>query len=76
MDFSLQSGMYWLSLLDWYSASITIMLISIVEVVVVGWTYGVTNFVKDIEFMIKDKVSWFWIVSWKVTTPLILMVSP
>ncbi|XP_030767866.1 sodium- and chloride-dependent glycine transporter 1-like isoform X4 [Sitophilus oryzae] len=71
--FTTDSGIYWLSLLDWYSASVTIILISIVEVIVIGWTYGVTNFVSDIEFMVKEKVSWFWIVSWKVTTPLILI---
>ncbi|KAJ8917439.1 hypothetical protein NQ315_005486 [Exocentrus adspersus] len=70
--YTTNGGMYWLQLFDWYSASISIVLICLVEVFIVGWTYGVKNFTQDIEFMIGEKVSWFWIVSWKITTPAIL----
>ncbi|KAJ8952516.1 hypothetical protein NQ318_003312 [Aromia moschata] len=70
--YTTKGGMYWVQLFDWYSASISVVLICLVEVLIVGWTYGVKNFKEDIEFMIKEKISWFWTISWKVTTPSIL----
>ncbi|KAJ4442270.1 hypothetical protein ANN_12136 [Periplaneta americana] len=33
-------GMYVVQLLDWYAASISVILICLVEVVIVGWIYG------------------------------------
>lgn len=74
MKFTFKGGMYWLQLFDWYSASITVILICLIEVVIVGWTYGVSNFVKDIEFMIQKNVHWYWIISCKFSAPLILSV--
>lgn len=67
--------MYWLQLFDWYAASISVILICLVEVVVIGWIYGLGNFVRDLEFMIADKIHWWWKISWKVTTPIILAVN-
>lgn len=65
-------GMYILQLLDWYAASISVILICLVEVIVVGWTYGVRRFVNDLEYMIQDKVHWWWPLCWKYITPIIL----
>ncbi|XP_021703364.1 sodium- and chloride-dependent glycine transporter 1 [Aedes aegypti] len=67
-----EGGMYLLQLFDWYSASISVILVCIVEVVAVAWIYGVRNFVRDVEFMIDRTVDRFWIVSWKFITPAIL----
>ncbi|VEN52506.1 unnamed protein product, partial [Callosobruchus maculatus] len=65
-------GMYWLQLFDWYSASITVVLVCLSEVIIVGWTYGVKRFISDVEFMTGEKLSWYWILSWKIITPLFL----
>lgn len=67
--------MYWVQLFDWYAASISVVLICLVEVFIIGWTYGVKNFKQDVEFMTGEKISWFWTVSWKITTPAILTVN-
>lgn len=67
--------MYWLQLFDWYSASISVILVCIIEVTVISWIYGADNFVKDIEFMIKAKLSRLWKISWRIVTPAILIVS-
>lgn len=67
--------MYWLQLFDWYAASISVILICLVEIVIVGWIYGIHNFVRDVEFMIGHRVEWCWIVCWKYITPTILFVS-
>uniref|UniRef100_A0A8W7PDH3 Transporter n=1 Tax=Anopheles coluzzii TaxID=1518534 RepID=A0A8W7PDH3_ANOCL len=67
-----RGGMYLVQLLDWYSASISVILVCIVEVIAVGWIYGCEQFVRDVEFMIDRKVERFWIVSWKYITPIVL----
>lgn len=66
--------MYWLQLLDWYAASISVILVCIVEISVVSWIYGANTFIKDIEFMINEKISKLWKVLWTTVTPIILMV--
>ncbi|XP_063230449.1 sodium- and chloride-dependent glycine transporter 1 [Bacillus rossius redtenbacheri] len=66
-------GMYVLSLLDWYAASISVILICIVEVVMVGWLYGTKKFVRDLQLMTNEKLSFWWPLCWKYITPIILM---
>jgi SNF family Na+-dependent transporter len=66
--------MYLLQLFDWYAASISVILICFVEVFIIGWTYGINNFVRDLEFMIQTKIHWWWILSWKIFNPVILAV--
>lgn len=67
--------MYWLQLFDWYAASVSVILICLVEIIIIGWVYGVENFVRDVEFMIGVRVERCWIVCWKYVTPTILSVS-
>ncbi|KAK4879884.1 hypothetical protein RN001_008030 [Aquatica leii] len=71
--FVTNGGIYWLQLFDWYAASISVILICIVEVVIVGWTYGINNFIRDVEFMLQHKVNWWWPLCWKFITPIILI---
>lgn len=66
--------MYWLQLFDWYAASISVILVCLIECIAVGWAYGVDNFVRDIEFMIGHKLERWWTISWKYVTPGILTV--
>ncbi|XP_035774254.1 sodium- and chloride-dependent glycine transporter 2-like [Anopheles albimanus] len=67
-----RGGMYLIQLLDWYSASISVILVCIVEVVAVAWIYGCDNFVRDVQFMIDRKVERCWRVLWKYVTPILL----
>lgn len=73
--FSRQGGMYILQLLDWYAASITVILVCLCEVIIVGWIYGIDNFIRDIEFMIGNPVGLWWRISWKYISPAILTVN-
>ncbi|KAK5646532.1 hypothetical protein RI129_004996 [Pyrocoelia pectoralis] len=72
--FITNGGMYVLQLVDWYAASISVILICLVEVVIVSYTYGSNNFIRDIEFMLQKKVNWWWQLCWKFITPSILTV--
>lgn len=70
--FVTNGGMYILQMFDWYAASISVMSICFVEVLIVGWTYGCENFVRDVEFMIGEKLHFWWPLCWKYITPTIL----
>ncbi|XP_067624068.1 sodium- and chloride-dependent glycine transporter 1 [Eurosta solidaginis] len=68
-----RGGMFILQLLDWYSASISVILICILEVTMVAWVYGVDNFIEDIYFMIGKRPGIVWKVCWMYITPFILI---
>ncbi|XP_038626295.1 sodium-dependent neutral amino acid transporter B(0)AT1 [Tachyglossus aculeatus] len=72
--FTLRSGQYWLSLLDGYAASIPLLIVAFCEMFSVVYIYGVDRFNKDIEFMIGHKPNLFWQVTWRVISPLVMLV--
>eukprot|EP00069_Balaena_mysticetus_P006487 bmy_05113T0 len=71
--FTLNSGQYWLSLLDSYAGSIPLLIIAFFEMFSVVYVYGVDRFNRDIEFMIGHKPNIFWQVTWRVVSPLIML---
>ncbi|EPY89916.1 sodium-dependent neutral amino acid transporter B(0)AT3-like protein [Camelus ferus] len=72
--FTLNSGQYWLSLLDSYAGSIPLLIIAFFEMFSVVYVYGVDRFNRDIEFMIGHKPNIFWQVMWRVVSPLLMLV--
>ncbi|XP_045421642.1 LOW QUALITY PROTEIN: sodium-dependent neutral amino acid transporter B(0)AT1 [Lemur catta] len=72
--FTLNSGQYWLSLLDSYAGSIPLFVIAFCEMFSVVYLYGVDRFNRDIEFMIGHRPNIFWQVTWRVVSPLIMLV--
>ncbi|XP_034090936.1 sodium-dependent neutral amino acid transporter B(0)AT1-like [Gymnodraco acuticeps] len=72
--FTQQSGNYWLALFDSFAGSIPLLVIGLCEMIAVMYIYGVDRFNKDIEFMIGHKPNLFWQVTWRVVSPLIMVV--
>ncbi|KAJ4928388.1 hypothetical protein JOQ06_016180 [Pogonophryne albipinna] len=72
--FTQQSGNYWLALFDNFAGSIPLLVIGLCEMIAVMYIYGVDRFNKDIEFMIGHKPNLFWQVTWRVVSPLIMVV--
>jgi hypothetical protein len=75
--YSLQSGMYWLQLVDKYAANWSVLLIAIAECILISWVYGANRFLRDIQDMIGQKSriwTFFWTWMWKVITPAALLV--
>ncbi|NP_001297731.1 sodium-dependent neutral amino acid transporter B(0)AT1 [Anas platyrhynchos] len=72
--FVLASGNYWLSLFDSFAGSIPLLIIAFCEMFSVVYIYGIDRFNKDIEFMIGHKPNIFWQVTWRVISPLIMLV--
>ncbi|KAJ8335114.1 hypothetical protein SKAU_G00407530 [Synaphobranchus kaupii] len=69
-----RSGNYWLALFDSFAGSIPLLVIAFCEMMAVIYLYGVDRFNEDIEFMIGHKPNMFWQVTWRVVSPLIMLV--
>ncbi|KAM8967453.1 sodium-dependent neutral amino acid transporter B(0)AT1 [Pelodytes ibericus] len=72
--FVLESGNYWLALFDNFAGSIPLLIIAFCEMFSVVYIYGIDRFNKDIEFMIGHKPNIFWQATWRVISPLIMLV--
>ncbi|KAM4539741.1 sodium-dependent neutral amino acid transporter B(0)AT1-like [Odontesthes bonariensis] len=72
--FALRSGNYWLALFDNFAGSVPLLVIGFCEMFSVIYVYGIDRFNKDIEFMIGHKPNIFWQVTWRVVSPLIMIV--
>jgi len=68
-----QAGIYWLTLLDWYSAGFSLFTVSLVEICVLMWVYGYKRFSYDIAAMIGHKPNVYFLANWVVITPLALI---
>ncbi|XP_055854044.1 sodium-dependent nutrient amino acid transporter 1-like [Episyrphus balteatus] len=62
-------GQFILNLLDFYGVTFIILCLAIVQLIAVGWIYGVKRFCADIEFMLKRKTSLYYRLCWGVITP-------
>ncbi|XP_053323289.1 sodium-dependent neutral amino acid transporter B(0)AT1 [Spea bombifrons] len=72
--FVLESGNYWLALFDSFAGSIPLLIIAFCEMFAVVYIYGIDRFNEDIQFMIGHKPNIFWQVTWRVISPLIMLV--
>uniref|UniRef100_A0A665THN6 Transporter n=1 Tax=Echeneis naucrates TaxID=173247 RepID=A0A665THN6_ECHNA len=72
--FAQPSGLYWVTLFDNFAGSVPLLTIGLFELLAVVYVYGIDRFNKDLEFMIGHKPSIFWQVSWRLISPLIILV--
>ncbi|XP_075247380.1 sodium- and chloride-dependent glycine transporter 2-like [Convolutriloba macropyga] len=68
------SGIYWFSLLDWYTAWYPLFLLELIQGVVIAYIYGVDRFALDIQTMTGKPVGFFWKVCWLVVSPTVLFL--
>ncbi|XP_007241500.2 sodium-dependent neutral amino acid transporter B(0)AT1 [Astyanax mexicanus] len=68
------SGNYWLALFDGFAASIPLLVIAFCEIFAVVYVYGIDRFNEDLKFMVGHKPNIFWQATWRVLSPLILLV--
>lgn len=76
-----QGGMYVLQLLDNHAGTFSALINGVVEVVVLGWIYGIDRFLGDIQVMFQWPTnSWrfrtfqlYWKTMWSLVTPTLLL---
>lgn len=51
-----------------------IFILVVFEIIAVHWVYGINNFCRDIEFMLKRKTGWYWKFCWTLLIPILLAI--
>ncbi|XP_069469883.1 sodium-dependent neutral amino acid transporter B(0)AT1 isoform X2 [Ambystoma mexicanum] len=72
--FVLNSGNYWLALFDNFAGSIPLLIIAFCEMFSVVYIYGIDRFNEDIKFMIGHKPNIFWQATWRIISPLVMLI--
>uniref|UniRef100_A0A1W7RAG3 Transporter n=1 Tax=Hadrurus spadix TaxID=141984 RepID=A0A1W7RAG3_9SCOR len=62
-------GMYVLQLMDYYSATFGLMIISLLETICIAWVYGADRFMHDISLMVNRVPQYWWKLCWCYITP-------
>ncbi|XP_071147754.1 sodium- and chloride-dependent glycine transporter 1-like [Mytilus edulis] len=68
-----QGGIYVLQLMDWYVASVSIMILVFMEMFVLSWIYGINRLGKDFEMMTGKSLGILWKIGIGLTTPFALL---
>ncbi|XP_043917962.1 sodium- and chloride-dependent transporter XTRP3-like [Protopterus annectens] len=71
--FTFGSGNYWFEIFNDYAATLSVLLIVLVEDLAICYLYGLKRFSKDIEMMLGHKPNWYWKTMWSVISPLLII---
>lgn len=69
-----EGGMYVFQMFDYQAGGISLVLIALLEVIGIGWFYGIEQFSTDIENMIGHRPNMYFRLCWKYISPLIIGV--
>jgi len=67
-----QGGIYWFHILDYYSATISLMYVAFFETVAIVWFYGAGRLAKNVADMTGKEPSVFFTLSWKISAPCLI----
>ncbi|KAF4801353.1 Sodium- and chloride-dependent transporter XTRP3A [Turdus rufiventris] len=62
--FTMEAGNYWFDIFNDYAATLSLLLIVLVETIAVCYIYGIRRFEKDLYTMIGHKPNWYWKIMW------------
>lgn len=68
-----RGGMQLLNIDDSFCTGITSFVIGLSMLIVIGWIYGMKNFEQDVALMVGHRPNWYWRVTWKYLTPIVLL---
>nr|XP_033786068.1 sodium- and chloride-dependent transporter XTRP3 [Geotrypetes seraphini] len=71
--FTMESGNYWFDIFNDYAATLSLLLIVLVETIAICYVYGLKRFEKDLQLMIGHKPSWYWKIMWACISPLLII---
>ncbi|XP_017331755.1 sodium-dependent neutral amino acid transporter B(0)AT3 [Ictalurus punctatus] len=72
--FTMGSGNYWLAIFNNYVGSLPLLVIAFFEITSVIYIYGANRFSDDIEWMTGHRPNLYWQATWRVISPLMLLV--
>ncbi|KAM9813366.1 sodium- and chloride-dependent neutral and basic amino acid transporter B(0+)-like [Neosynchiropus ocellatus] len=72
-----RAGIYWVTLLDNMTASWSLLILVLMELIGLIYVYGVNRLIKDTEMMIGKRSFYFWLfwrMCWFIITPCVVLV--
>ncbi|KAM5234165.1 sodium- and chloride-dependent transporter XTRP3 isoform 1-T2 [Hipposideros larvatus] len=73
MVFTMEAGSYWFDIFNDYAATLSLLLIVLVETVAVCYVYGLRRFESDLQAMTGRTLNWYWKVMWAGVSPLLII---
>ncbi|XP_007949926.1 sodium- and chloride-dependent transporter XTRP3 [Orycteropus afer afer] len=73
MVFTMEAGNYWFDIFNDYAATLSLLLIVLVETVAVCYVYGLRRFESDLQSMTGRSLNWYWKIMWAGVSPLLII---
>ncbi|XP_029398627.1 sodium- and chloride-dependent transporter XTRP3B isoform X3 [Mus pahari] len=73
MVFTMEAGNYWFDLFNDYTATLSLLLIVLVETIAVCYVYGLKRFESDLRAMTGRTLNWYWKIMWAFVSPLLIV---
>ncbi|XP_041533055.1 sodium- and chloride-dependent transporter XTRP3A-like [Microtus oregoni] len=73
MVFTMGSGNYWFGIFNDYAATLSLLLIVLVETIAVCYIYGLKRFESDLQAMTGRSLNWYWKAMWAFVSPLLII---
>ncbi|XP_034340536.1 sodium- and chloride-dependent transporter XTRP3B isoform X1 [Arvicanthis niloticus] len=73
MVFTMEAGNYWFDIFNDYAATLSLLLIVLVETIAVCYVYGLKRFEGDLRVMTGRTLNWYWKVMWAFVSPLLII---
>ncbi|XP_044789811.2 sodium- and chloride-dependent transporter XTRP3 isoform X2 [Bubalus bubalis] len=73
MLFTMEAGSYWFDIFNDYAATLSLLLIVLVETVAVCYLYGLSRFESDLKAMTGHALNWYWKAMWGGVSPLLII---
>lgn len=67
-------GQWFVTLVDYFGGTFVAIIVGVLEMITVFWIYGLSNFVNDLEFMLRSRPSFYWRLCWAIITPALMIV--
>ncbi|XP_076452847.1 sodium- and chloride-dependent GABA transporter ine-like isoform X2 [Babylonia areolata] len=67
-----QGGQWFFTLIDYYAAALSLMILAFFEVIAISWFYGARRLAEDIRSMTGSRPNLFFIVCWYVISPVLI----
>ncbi|KAM7063896.1 sodium- and chloride-dependent transporter XTRP3 [Molossus nigricans] len=73
MVFTMEAGNYWFDIFNDYAATLSLLLIVLVETVAVCYVYGLRRFESDLQATTGRTLNWYWKIMWAGVSPLLIV---
>ncbi|KAI5934638.1 Sodium- and chloride-dependent transporter XTRP3 [Manis javanica] len=71
--FTMEAGNYWFDIFNDYAATLSLLLIVLVESVAVCYVYGLRRFESDLKAMTGRTLNWYWKTMWAGVSPVLII---